>query len=93
MNGANHPFLGQRNKQTSLPSSHRMTEPLSPNKKEYIIYSFCHFDVKFFYVLIKIWKKEKHFTIILFCKQSKSEIKIKKFWFSKFDFVMKNRLL
>ena len=29
-------------------------------------------------VLIKIWKKREHFTIIIFCKQSKSEIRIEK---------------
>ena len=40
------------------------------------------------YLLIRIWKKEEHFAIILFCKQSKSEIRIEKFWFSKFDFIM-----
>ena len=49
---------------------------------------FFHFSVKFDYVLIRIWKKEEHFAIILFCKQSKSEIRIEKFWFSKFDFIM-----
>ena len=49
---------------------------------------YFHFDVKFDYVLIRIWKKEEHFAIILFCKQSKSEIRIEKFWFSKFDFFM-----
>ena len=54
---------------------------------------FFHFDVKFDYVLIRIWKKEKHFAIILFCKQSKSEIRIEKFWFSKFDFIMPKMLI
>ena len=39
-------------------------------------------------VLIVIWKKEEHFALILFCKQSKSKIRIEKFWFSKFDFIM-----
>ena len=38
-----------------------------------------HFDVKFDYVLIGVLKKGEHFAIILFCKQSKSEIKIEKF--------------
>ena len=49
---------------------------------------FFHFNVKFDYVLIRIWKKEELFAIILFCKQSNYEIRIDKFWFSKFDFIM-----
>ena len=49
---------------------------------------FFPFDVKFDYVLIRIGKKEEHFAIILFCKQFKSEIRIGKFGFSKFDFIM-----
>ena len=49
---------------------------------------YFQFDVEFDYVLIRIWKKVKHFAIIFLCKQSKSEIIIEKFWFSKFDFIM-----
>ena len=60
----------------------------SEKTNKWTIYQFFRFDVKFDYVLIKVWKKEEHFAIILFCKQSKSEIRIEKFWFSKFDFIM-----
>ena len=54
---------------------------------------FFHFDVKFDYVLIRIWKKEEHFVIILFCKQSKFEIRIEKVGFSKFDFIRPKLLI
>ena len=59
--------------------------PKSPNLGKFTLPSFCDFDAEFGCVLIRKWKKEAHFLIILFCKQSKSAITIWKFWFLKFD--------
>ena len=41
--------------------------------------SFYDFDVEFEHVLMRISKKGAHFAIILFCKESKSAIRIKEF--------------
>ena len=41
--------------------------------------SFYDFDVEFEHVLMRISKKGAHFAIILFCKESKSAIRFKKF--------------
>ena len=57
----------------------------SPNQGKFTLPSFCDFDAEFDCVLIRKWKKEAHFLIILFCKESKSAIRIWKFWFLKFD--------
>ena len=47
--------------------------------------SFFHFIMKTYSNSASKSQKEDHFAIILFCKESKSAIRTKKFWFEKFD--------
>ncbi len=50
--------------------------PKSQNPGKLTLPSFCDFDAEFDCVLIRKWKKEAHFLIILFSKESKSAIRV-----------------